>query len=314
MSMSAAEVTAGGRRGGNKSANPRAPRSPKPAAPKTTKPRKPRAAAVAPAADKPVRSKTVQRYGKLLTLAAPGSHDAPGVVGHGTDTPGMTAPNPHLEVHRPGDELWRDDTWRAANRLSLRDEPVQVAAVEQAREDIQRLPVATWDKIRQLPVAAVRWLPATQLTANDYNPNHVAPPEMELLKVSILEDGWTQPIVARPDGYHYTIVDGFHRWTLAMTDPEVAALTDGYVPVVFLTSTPDSQRMSTIRHNRARGAHYVIRMAEIVADLKDRYGLSDAEIERRLGMEPEEIDRLYDRGTMVERGSKDTFSKGWVPQ
>ena len=47
-----------------------------------------------------------------------------------------------------------------------------------------------------------------KVIANDYNPNKVAPPEMELLKHSIEEDGYTQPIVTYYDkerDMHYLI-------------------------------------------------------------------------------------------------------------
>lgn len=162
------------------------------------------------------------------------------------------------------------------------------------------------------PVHAVQWVHRDMLRANDYNPNWVAPPEMALLRQSILEDGWTQPIVVRRD---HEVVDGFHRYTVS-ADSDVYALTDGYVPVVYLRDDVDDahQRMSTIRHNRARGSHVVARMATIVADLKDRYNLSDEEIIARVAMEDEEIERLYDVGNMVERGSAESFNKGWIPE
>ena len=52
------------------------------------------------------------------------------------------------------------------------------------------------------PVGCVQFVPAEQVEANGYNPNHVAAPEMRLLYLSIKEDGYTQPIVActRPSG------------------------------------------------------------------------------------------------------------------
>jgi hypothetical protein len=37
------------------------------------------------------------------------------------------------------------------------------------------------------PVDFVRWELADNIVANDYNPNKVAPPEMELLEVSIMK-------------------------------------------------------------------------------------------------------------------------------
>lgn len=162
------------------------------------------------------------------------------------------------------------------------------------------------------PVSVVSWVDRDLLQANDWNPNHQAPPEFRLLKTSILENGWTQPIVARVAGDHYEIVDGFHRWSVS-GDKEVAALTGGLVPVVVLAAETDDAvaRMATIRHNRARGTHGVLPMADIVADLIER-GLDQGEIGARLGMDPEEVDRLADRGVMVRRGAAEGFNNGWT--
>lgn len=160
------------------------------------------------------------------------------------------------------------------------------------------------------PVSHVEWVPRDQLHANGYNPNRVPPPELDLLRRSLLEDGWTQPVVAREDG---EIVDGFHRWTIS-ADEEVAALTGGLIPVVRLVSLdPAHQRMSTIRHNRARGTHHVLKMADIVAELLGEYGCDEAELRIHLGMEEEEVDRLRDRGQMTRRGAAADYGKGWVP-
>ena len=45
------------------------------------------------------------------------------------------------------------------------------------------------------PVLNVKLVPLKKVEANDYNPNKVARPELQLLKLSILQDGYTQPIV-----------------------------------------------------------------------------------------------------------------------
>lgn len=169
----------------------------------------------------------------------------------------------------------------------------------------------------QQPVSEVVWVPRERLSANDWNPNHQAPPEFRLLALSILENGWTQPIVVRrhvdPDGRvgdRLEIVDGFHRWLVA-EKPEVAELTHGMVPIVVLPPTDDATaRMATIRHNRARGVHGVMPMADIVADLVDR-GLEPPEIGRRLGMDEEEVERLLDRGQMPKRGGTSAFGEAW---
>ncbi len=161
------------------------------------------------------------------------------------------------------------------------------------------------------PVSSVRWIKRETVHANSYNPNNVAPPELRLLKISILENGWSQPIVVTEEN---EVVDGYHRW-LVSEDKAVAALTDGMIPVVTLTDlTPAEQRMATIRHNRARGQHHVVKMADIVSDLAAKYNLSPEEIQRRLQMDEEEVSRLMDHGDMRTRGSTDNFNQGWVPQ
>jgi ParB-like chromosome segregation protein Spo0J len=162
------------------------------------------------------------------------------------------------------------------------------------------------------PVSAVQWVDPARLDANDYNPNRVAPPELDLLKVSILADGWTQPVVVRETGNRFEIVDGFHRWTLASTDADVAGLTGGLVPVVVINPSATDQRMSTVRHNRARGTHHVMRMADIVIALHDA-GVADDTIRVGLGMDDEELHRFLQRGRMIERGRADDFNPAWRP-
>lgn len=165
-------------------------------------------------------------------------------------------------------------------------------------------------RIEEQPVNKIVWIEREKLHSNNYNPNHVFPKELELLKISILEDGWTQPIVIRETG---EIVDGFHRWTVS-AEKEIFEMTMGKVPVVILKSVDNAhQIMSTIRHNQARGAHNVLRMADIVKKLIDKEKLSKEEIKERLQMENEEIERLYHNGDMTRMAEKD-FKKGWIPK
>lgn len=162
----------------------------------------------------------------------------------------------------------------------------------------------------QHPLASVQWVKPGELHANQYNPNHVFGPEFELLKLSILEDGWTQPVVAKRSG---EIVDGFHRWTLAGRDKDIQELTGGLVPVVYLEGDDlGDQMISTVRHNRARGQHGILKMGSIVRALKAR-GLDEEAISKRLGMEREEVDRLSDTRGSPQAGGRESFGRGWVP-
>ena len=161
---------------------------------------------------------------------------------------------------------------------------------------------------RDHPISRVVWHDRNELKPNHYNPNRVAPPELELLKISILEDGWTQPIVINDA---YQIVDGFHRWTIA-ADPEVAALTGGKVPCVMVViKNGEHQQMSTIRHNRARGTHGILPMGSIVKDLVSS-GMSEEEICDRLKMEREEVRRLLFTQGVTGRVNGSNFSKAWI--
>lgn len=140
------------------------------------------------------------------------------------------------------------------------------------------------------PLASLQWVDRSMLKANDYNPNKVSEENLKLLIQSILTNGWTLPIVVRPD---YTIIDGFHRWTVSGREPLLTKL-GGKVPVVIVDHEDEADDVyGTITHNRARGTHLLEPMKAIVKKLLDE-GKSVPEIGRQLGMKPEEIFRLSD--------------------
>ena len=140
------------------------------------------------------------------------------------------------------------------------------------------------------PLSTLRWVPRGQIHPNDYNPNKVSRQNLELLKQSILANGWTLPIVVRPD---MTIIDGFHRWTVAGEEPLVTML-DGKVPVVIVEHKDKAGNIyGTVTHNRARGTHLLEPMKAIVKELLAE-GKTVQEIGKQLGMRPEEIFRLSD--------------------
>jgi ParB-like chromosome segregation protein Spo0J len=163
------------------------------------------------------------------------------------------------------------------------------------------------------PVDCVQWVSADLVTANDYNPNSVAPPEMKLLEHSITEDGYTQPIVAWERDGIYEVVDGFHRSRVGKESLIVRGRVKGYLPLVVINQhkTDLGDRMaSTIRHNRARGKHKVDAMAEIVMDLKRR-NWSNEKIGRDLGMDPDEVLRLSQITGLAEMFADREFSEAW---
>lgn len=163
------------------------------------------------------------------------------------------------------------------------------------------------------PVDLVQWHPMSNIIANDYNPNSVAPPEMELLHVSIAADGYTQPIVTHQENENCIVVDGFHRNRVGREYSDISDTLHGYLPVVQIRATTEdrSDRIaSTIRHNRARGKHSIIKMTDIVLELKRR-NWSDSKIGKQLGMDPDEVLRLSQIGGLADSFADRSFSLAW---
>jgi len=165
------------------------------------------------------------------------------------------------------------------------------------------------------PVDCVLWVKNNSVHANDYNPNSVAPPEMELLRLSISADGYTQPIVSmlEDNGETREVIDGFHRNRVGKECEEIQKRVHGYLPVVTINEdrTKINDRVaSTIRHNRARGKHKIEAMSDIVIDLKKR-NWSDEKIAKNLGMDKDEVLRLCQIGGLVELFADKEFSQAW---
>ena len=165
------------------------------------------------------------------------------------------------------------------------------------------------------PVDLVLWKKSDNVVANDYNPNSVAPPEMELLALSIKNDGYTQPVVsmANDDGESFEVVDGFHRTRVCKEVQEVKNRVLGYIPIVMIKDSQsdiNNRVASTIRHNRARGKHKIDSMSDIVVDLKKR-NWSPAKICKELGMDADEVLRLAQISGLVEMFKDTEFTMAW---
>lgn len=194
------------------------------------------------------------------------------------------------------------------NYLPMLDTDERVSVINQIR-----LALHEASPFRAEPVDCVLWVRSDQVIANDYNPNTVAPPEMKLLELSILADGYTQPIVAWAVESGYEVVDGFHRNRVGRESPEVRERVHGYLPLAVIREDREDRGdriASTIRHNRARGKHRVTGMSDIVVELKRR-NWSDAKIGKQLGMDPDEVLRLSQISGLAEMFADGSFSEAW---
>lgn len=192
--------------------------------------------------------------------------------------------------------------------LSVDDLSTKIDLMNELRECIHEL-----SPFKNEPVDFVKWVISDNVVANDYNPNKVAPPEMELLEISIMNDGYTQPVVTFPNGDKIEVVDGFHRTRVSKESKVVRQRVMGYTPTVIIRkeqSDKNDRIASTIRHNRARGKHQVDAMSEIVIELKNR-NWKNERIARELGMDEEEILRLCQITGLQDIFKDDDFSKSW---
>lgn len=196
-------------------------------------------------------------------------------------------------------------------RLGSLPEDERIAALNQVRAALHEV-----SPMRAEPVDLVLWVKAEDVEANDYNPNSTAPPEMRLLEHSILEDGYTQPVVTWADGDRRETIDGFHRGEVGRTSKKIRKRTRGYLPVTTVNAarTDRGDRIAaTIRHNRARGKHRVDGMSEIVQELTRR-NWSEKRIAKELGMDADEVLRLKQITGLAEMFAEREFSEAWEPE
>ena len=162
------------------------------------------------------------------------------------------------------------------------------------------------------PIDYVMWVPIEKVEPNGYNPNSVAPVEMELLYKSIKKDGYTQPIVTIYDKKKdkYVIVDGFHRYYVCKTKKDIFDRNMGMLPIVVIDKNISERMAATVRHNRARGEHSIDGMSNLVFKMLDE-GMSDADVCNELGMEPEELLKLKHLTGFSKLFANTEYKKAW---
>ena len=197
---------------------------------------------------------------------------------------------------------------------SLKDVDSKIDIINQVRFEIHQV-----SPLKHHPVDCVFWERSEDVEKNEYNPNSIAPPEQELLETSIIEDGYTMPIVTYKnedvgvDDIAIKIVDGFHRRLSLQRSPEISMSTLGRIPITDIRNQQSGQgdRMaSTIRHNRARGSHNIELMSTIVTELVEM-GKGDAWICKHVGMSVDELLRMKQITGLASLFLNRDFSDSW---
>lgn len=148
----------------------------------------------------------------------------------------------------------------------------------------------------------IKYVPVGDVKPNSYNPNRQSEHDFELLLRSMREDGFTQPIIVLQD---MTIVDGEHRWRAAQ------ALGLAEIPVVITDMTPEQMRISTLRHNRARGSEDIELSSQLLRDLRELGALDWAQ--DSLMLDDADLQRMLEDVPAPEALASEEFSQGWQP-
>jgi len=157
------------------------------------------------------------------------------------------------------------------------------------------------------PCMKVKLVPIEKCITNDYNPNRVAEAELVLLRLSIENDGVTQPVVTFYDKEtdKYIIVDGFHRYILIRDH-----FKSPVIPIVVIDKDIKDRMASTMRHNRARGKHQVDLVGVLVRSLIEK-GWNDMDIAKHLGMTAEELLRLKQVSGIAHTLKNKDYAQAW---
>jgi len=159
------------------------------------------------------------------------------------------------------------------------------------------------------PISKVKWIKVDDLNANDYNPNVVLNKELNLLELSILTNGWIQPVLVNRD---MTIIDGFHRSYLSKNSKALREKYNNLVPCVVMDLTEAERMLLTIRINRAKGNHVAIKMHDIIKTLIDKYEITKEHIIKSIGATKDEVELLYKDGVFDALNIKEhKYSKAW---
>lgn len=160
----------------------------------------------------------------------------------------------------------------------------------------------------EIPCANTLLVNRSLIIANTYNPNHVAPDKMELLRQSIVDNGFAFPVVAIWDDEQelFVVVDGFHRYLVS--GPEWLGLS--HVPVAVLSHNATQRMVATWQFNKARGAHEVDLDADLIRALIEQ-GMDEGEIVEHLGIDLDTVHRYKQLTGIAALFQNATYSMSW---
>jgi ParB-like chromosome segregation protein Spo0J len=160
----------------------------------------------------------------------------------------------------------------------------------------------------RIPCASTLVVARHLVQANTYNPNAVPDEKMELLRQSILDNGFAFPIVTiyDPEVERFVIIDGFHRYWIS--GPQWLGME--YVPIVVLDHDIAKRMTATWQFNKARGVHQVDLDADLIRALLEQ-GMGEDDIAIHLGIGLDTVHRYKQVTGIAELFKGAQYSMSW---
>jgi hypothetical protein len=158
----------------------------------------------------------------------------------------------------------------------------------------------------------VEILPLTAVQPPKWRATSILRPDFLLLKTSMTESGWLQPLVVRLADK--SIIDGSERWNIACSDEKFSRKHGETVPVVFHDVDEIDAMILHVRMNRARGFVHPVRLSSVVNKIIVSEKYNERDLAPILSMSDDELELLL-TGDLIKKKNlqKYEYSRAWIP-
>lgn len=137
-------------------------------------------------------------------------------------------------------------------------------------------------------------------------------PEKMLLKLSLIEHGWLQPLVVRLSDK--TIIDGYQRYLISIDDEKFLKKYGDKIPVIYQDVDEIEAMVMHVHLNRARGFVNSYGLSKLVKRIVASGKYEEDDLGNLFLMHDDEVDLLMSDGLLKKKNwQKYEYSRAWVP-
>lgn len=158
----------------------------------------------------------------------------------------------------------------------------------------------------------VHHVPLSSLRAPSWGSTYLLRPDKSLLRMSLMESGWLQPLVVRLADQ--MIIDGTKRWDISSSEDKFLSRHGNMVPVVYHDVDEIDAMVIHVRLNRARGNIHPVGLSAIMKKIVYSGKYDETELSSIFVMSDDEVDLLLSSGLLKKKNwEKYEYSRAWVP-